>query len=179
MSPFGRFSTTTFVLSLPLSVSLVLQALVSLSDSRDCPARITVDQNVDSAAINCAVLTGNLTNRTHSDFQEVLLSLSETSESVTPSSSDCIDVLVKQGDYIITEFISIRRSARVYGEGDVSVRFNFTAKFDPTRTTEPQYVLSFFNASLVEFKGIDFIGSPGIITIFSATTVLVEDCSFR
>ena len=181
MSPqgFERFSTTVLVLRLPLSVLFVFAALVSLSRTQDCPVWITVDPNVDTAAANCATLTGSLAiNRTCSDFQDALLSLSETT-AVIKSSSDCIDVLVKHGDYTITEFVSIRQNVRFQGEGDVTVRFNFTAKFDPTRTTKPQYVLSFSNASLVELRGIDFFGSPGIITIFSVHTALVEDCSFR
>lgn len=164
-------------MSLRLSIILVVAALVSLSHSQDCSVWVVVDKNAD--AVNCAASTSGWVNGTCSDLQDALLSMAESSTTANHSDRQCTDVLVKQGDYIVTEFISISHNLRVRGEGVVTVRFNFTGKFDPTRTNAPEYVMSFFNADHIELRGIDFIESPGIVTIFSVNTVVIEDCSFR
>ena len=135
---------------------------------------ITVDPTADSA-VDCDTLTGSLANRTCSDLETVLLSLTRN----RTVSSDCIDVLVRQGNYLITEFVSINQNLTLHGEGNVIVHFDFSGKFDPRRTTEPHYVLSFSYADYIELSGIDFIDSPGIITVVSVTTVVVDNCSFR
>ena len=113
---------------------------------------------------------------TFSDLQDALLNISRR-ETV---SEDCINVEVAEGDYVITDFISIsRQSLSLQGAGNVTVRFNFTGEFDPRTTTQPHYVLSFSNADYVRLNGLDFTDSPGIITILNVTTALVENCSFR
>ena len=140
-----------------------------------CSVWITVDPTNDYV-VDCDTMTGSsLVNRTCSDLQAVLLSLTRN----RTVSSDCIDVLVKQGYYLITEFVSINQNLTLHEEGNVIVHFDFSSKFDPRRTTEPHYVLSFSNVDCIELSGIDFIDSPGIITIVSVTTVVVENCSFR
>ena len=165
------------------SVSLLLAALTtpSRADQGPYPTWITVDQRNQSAE-NChssALTVRYLVNRTCSDLQDVLLGLAD-SKTEPQSSNNCIDVIVLEGDYFITENVSIsRKNLRLHGEGNVTVHFNFSAKFDPTKTNEPHYVVSFFNTDLVELHGIDFTDSPGIITVFSVTTVVIEKCSFR
>ena len=94
-------------------------------------------------------------------------------------SPDCVDISVTEGVYLLTEDISISHNLRLRGEGNVTVRFNFSERSDPRRTSQPHYLLSFSNVSHVELSGLDFYDSPGIITIFSVTSVVVEDCSFR
>ena len=167
------FSLTSLCVLLQLFLS---NSLCQSEDQRAaCSVWITVDQIADSA-IDCDTLTSSsLVNRTCSDLQAVLSSLTHN----RTVSSDCIDVLVRQGNYLITEFVSINQNLTLHGEGNVIVQFDFSGKFDPRTTTEPHYVLSFSNVDHIELSGIDFIDSPGIITIVSVTTVVVENCSFR
>ena len=158
-----------------LCVWLQLFSLGSLSHSEDganCSVEITVDKTVDT----CDTLSdGRLSKRTCHDLQLVLLSLTRNEV----SSDDCVDVLVRQGEYLITEYVSINQNLLLHGEGNVTFAFNFSEKFDPRRTTEPHYVLSFSNADNITLSGLDFIHSPGIITVVSVTNVVVENCSFR
>ena len=175
-----RSSTPWSATSLPpplvvLSVSLLLSSLTSLSRSEiDCSTWITVNQSADTA-VECGAVTGNLANKTCSNFQDVLLSLTHN----RTVSSDCIDVSVHQGDYVISEFINISQNLKLNAEGNVTVRFNFSEKFDASNTNEPHYVLSFINIDRVELNGFDFTESPGIITMVSVNTIVIEDCSFR
>ena len=104
-----------------------------------------------------------------SNLQQVLLNVSQQ-EAVT---SDCVDILITEGDYFIIEFVKISRNIRLYGQGKVTVHFNFSAKFNPRRTTQPLYVLSFYNADSLLLRGIDFIGTPGIITIFNLSSTYI------
>ena len=174
-------STPSTPLPLPmviLSASLLLVSLLPLSSSEidrlACTTWIAVDQFGDTT-VDCGTVGGSLANRTCSNFQDVLLSLTHN----RTVSSDCIDVSVYQGDYLISEFITINQNLKLNAEGNVTVRFNFSEKFDPTRTNEPYYVLSFSNMDYVELKGFDFTESPGIITIVSVRAVVIEDCSFK
>ena len=158
-----------------LSASLLLSSVISLSPSETgCSTWITVDQSADTA-VECDAITGSLANKTCSNFQDVLLSLTHN----TTVSSDCIDVSVHQGDYLISEFINISQNVKLSAEGNVTVRFNFSEKFDPTKTDEPHYVLSFVNTDHVELSGFNFTDSPGIITMVSVNTAIIKDCSFR
>jgi predicted outer membrane repeat protein len=88
-------------------------------------------------------------------------------------------VSVHQGDYLISEFINISQNLKLNAEGNVTVRFNFSERFDATNTNEPHYVLSFINIDRVELNGFDFTESPGIITMVSVNTIVIQDCSFR
>ena len=174
----GRSPTLAHSLPVPLAIlsaSLLLSFFISFSRSEtDCSTWITVDQSADTA-VECDAITGSLANKTCSNFQDVLLSLTHN----TTISSDCIDVSVHQGDYLISEFINISQNVKLSAEGNVTVWFNFSEKFDPTKTDEPRYVLSFVNTDSVELSGFDFTDSPGIITIVSVNSVVIDDCSFR
>ena len=163
--------------SLPLPLIILFASLLLSSLSRSeivCSTWITVDQSADTA-VECGAVTDSLANKTCSNFQDVLLSLTHN----RTVSSDCIDVSVHQGDYVISEFINISQNLKLNAEGNVTVRFNFSEKFDPTKTKEPRYVISFVDTDCVEMNGFDFTDSPGIITIVSVNTVVIEDCSFR
>ena len=131
----------------------------------ECSVRVTVDQSV-SGDIEC------IANGTCSDLQVALLKVSRR-EIV---STDCIDIPVTGGKYLITEYINISQSLKLRGKGRVAVHFNFSAMFDPT---QPHYVLSFVNTSHVELSGLDFFDSPGIITAVNISSVTVKNCSFR
>ena len=132
-----------------------------------CSVRVTVDQSesddIDDANIACK------------DLQVALLKVSQR-EIV---STDCIDILVTEGKYLITEYITISQSLKLRGKGHVTLHFNFSEKFDPKRTTQPHYVLSFVNTSHVELSGLDLFDSPGIVTAFNISSVSVKNCSFR
>ena len=134
----------------------------------ECSVRVTVDQSV-SGDIEC------IANGTCSDLQVALLKVSRR-EIV---STDCIDIPVTGGKYLITEYINISQSLKLCGKGHVTVHFNFSAMFDPTQTTQPHYVLSFVNTSHVELSGLDFFDSPGIVTAVNISSVTVKNCSFR
>ena len=158
----GRRALQTAASSLLCSVVLLL--LTRYSDAiQNCSETVRVDQSGPDDG-------GNFP-----DLQDALLSLSRRET----ASNDCISVLVAEGEYVITDFINISQNLSLQGESNVTVRFNFTGKFDPRTTTLPHYVLSFFNANYVRLSGLDFIDSPGIITIFNVTSAIVENCSFR
>ena len=168
-------STSSNSLPLPLAILSASLLLSSLSRSQTaCSTWITVDQSADTA-VECGAVTGSLANKTCSNFQDVLLSLTHN----RTVSSDCIDVSVHQGDYLISEFINISQNLKLNAEGNVTVRFNFSEKFDPTKTKEPRYVISFVDTDCVELNGFDFTESPGIITMVSVNTIVIQDCSFR
>ena len=134
----------------------------------ECSVRVTVDQSV-SDDIECD------DNVTCKDLQVALLKVSRR-ETV---STDCIDILVTEGKYLITEYITIGQSLKLRGKGHVTVHFNFSERFDPKRTTQPHYVLSFVNTSHVELSGLNFLDSPGIVTAVNIVSVTVKNCSFR
>ena len=164
------------LLSVSLLVCTLLPRCSPAAQYEPCSTWITVDRDT---ATDCNPLsTGSLANTTCSDLQDVLLSLTRN-RTLPLSTSDCIDVSVQPGDYLITDFISISHNLRLHGEGNVTVQFNFTGKFDPTQTNEAYYVWSFFNVDYIEMSGFDFSQSPGIITIVSVTTAVIKDCSFR
>ena len=157
----GRRALQTAASSLLCSV--VLLFLARYSDAiQNCSQTVRVDQSAPDDG-------GNFP-----DLQDALLSLSRRET----SSNDCISVLVAEGEYVITDFINISQNLSLQGE-NVTVRFNFTGKFDPRTTTRPHYLLSFINANYVRLSGLNFIDSPGIITIFNVTSAIVENCSFR
>lgn len=151
---------------------------LSLAEFEVCSTWITVSQD---AGVNCSTLSAEpLANRTCSDLQDVLWSISiNTSTTSPPSYPDCIDISVQPGEYVITEFIYISHNLKLHGDGTVTVMFDFTEKFDPSQTNEAQYVWSFFNVEYIEISGFDFPASPGIITVHSVTSALIHDCSFR
>ena len=161
-----------------LSLSLFSTVIISLSLSRafadqlNCSVALTVDKtSTDGERCNSSTA-----NRTCSDLQSALVSLSR----LEISAGDCADVLVREGEYVISDFVTISgRNVRLRGKGSVTVRFNFSGKFDPRRTSVPHYVLSLFNAESVVLSGIDFTDSPGIITVSNVSSVQIEDCSFR
>jgi hypothetical protein len=157
----GRRALQTAASSLLCSV--VLLFLARYSDAiQNCSQTVRVDQSAPDDG-------GNFP-----DLQDALLSLSRRET----ASNDCISVLVAEGEYVITDFINISQNLSLQGE-NVTVRFNFTGKFDPRTTTRPHYLLSFINANYVRLSGLNFIDSPGIITIFNVTSAIVENCSFR
>ena len=160
-------SVNTLGLRICLAIILFL-APASGADVSNCSVRITVDQSVTDAG-NCTA------SGVCSDLQDVLLRVARRAV----FSPDCVDISVTEGVYLLTEDISISHNLRLRGEGNVTVRFNFSERSDPRRTSQPHYLLSFSNVSHVELSGLDFYDSPGIITIFSVTSVVVEDCSFR
>lgn len=171
----ARRSTLDMPLRFLLAIFSTLQLCISPSCSEvTCSTLITVDQSA-STAVDCAIQTGSLANTTCSNLEDVLLSLAHNQT----VSDDCIELSVLQGDYVVREFIAVSQNLKLHGEGNVTVHFNFTDKFDPSMTREPQYVLSFFNTEYIEMSGIDFNESPGIITAFSVTTVVIANCSFR
>ena len=149
----------------------------SLAQFEVCSTWITVSQDT---GVNCSSVSEPLANKTCSDLQDVLWSISiNTSSTSPPSYSDCIDISVQPGAYVITEFIYISQNLKLHGDGRVAVMFDFTEKFDPSQTNEAQFVWSFFNVEYIEIRGFDFPASPGIITVYSVTSVLIRDCSFR
>ena len=131
----------------------------------ECSVRVTVDQSEND----------DIDNGTCSDLQVALLKVSRR-EIV---STDCIDILVTEGMYLITDYINISQSLKLRGKGHVIVHFDFSAMFDPKRTTQPHYVLSFVNTSHVELSGLNFFDSPGIVTAVHIVSVTVKNCSFR
>ena len=154
-----------------LFCAVVLVLLCSRTDAvQNCSVTVRVQSSANDGEGDESTGSG-----VFSDLQDALLSLSQ-GETV---SDDCINVLVAEGEYLITDFISISQNLSLQGENNVSIRFNFSGKFDPRTTTLPHYVLSFFNAKHVQLSGLDFIDSPGIITIFNVTSAVVENCSFR
>ena len=152
--------------------SLLIIATLSFfrvdADTVECSVRVTVDKSA-SDDIECDA------NVACSDLQVALLKVSRR-EIV---STDCIDILVTGGKYLITEYITISQSLKLCEKGHVTVHFNFSEKFDPTQTTQPHYVLSFVNASHVELSGLNFFDSPGIVTAVNTSSVTVKNCSFR
>ena len=168
-----------------LFLSVVSAIFVSLSLTRSVAAQLdhcSVTLRIEPQSPETdftAGCDGSIGNRTCHDLQTALLSLSRGD---SPSPGDCTEVLVPSGNHTITEFIAIsHHNLSLSGEagGNVSVRFNFSGKFDPRRTSEPHYVLSFSNADSIRMTGIDFTDSPGIITVLNVSSVEIEECSFR
>ena len=138
------------------------------ADTVECSVRVTVDQSAGDH-IQCDA------NVACSDLQVALLKVSRRKI----ISTDCIDILVTEGKYLITDYITISQSLKLHGKGHVTVHFNFSGKFDPKRTTQPHYVLSFVNTSHVELSGLHLFDSPGIVTAVNISSVTVKNCSFR
>ena len=157
-----------FCVSLRLLFIIATWSFSRVDADIECSVRVTVDQSVNDD-IECDA------NRTCSDLQVALLKVSRR-EIV---STDCIDILVTGGKYLITDYINISQSLKLRGKGHVTVHFNFSGKFDPKRTTKPHYVLSLVNTSHVELSGLDFFDSPGIVTAVNISSVSVKKCSFR
>lgn len=171
----SRRSTLDIPLRFLLALFSASQLCISPSRSEvTCSTLITVDRSA-STAVDCSLLTDSLANTTCSNLEDVLLSLAHNQT----VSGDCIELSVLQGDYVVREFIAISQNLKLHGEGNVTVHFNFTDKFDPSMTRDPRYILSFFNAEYFEMSGIDFTQSPGIITVFSVASVVITNCSFR
>ena len=157
-----------FRVSLRFLFVIVTWSLTLADADIECSVRVTVDQSARND-IECDA------NGTCSDLEVVLLKVSQR-EIV---SSDCIDILVTEGKYLITDYINISQSLKLRGKGHVTVNFNFSAMFAPKRTTQPHYVLSFVNTSHVELSGLNFFDSPGIVTAVNTVSVTVKNCSFR
>ena len=157
-----------FRVSLRFLLVIATLSLPRVDADIECSVRVTVDQSV-SDDIECDA------NVACKDLQVALLKVSRR-EIV---STDCIDILVTEGKYLITEYITISHSLKLHGKGHVTVHFNFSGKFDPKRTTQPHYVLSFVNTSHVELSGLHFFDSPGIVTAVNISSATVKNCSFR
>lgn len=157
-------AATTLLYSLGVFLNLICLSRADHTTAVNCAVSVTVEE-------------GDVSNEAPSlSLQEVLLNVSRGEI----NSSDCLDILITSGRYIITEFIYIDgQNLTLRGGDNVSISFNFSGKFDPRRTSRAYYVFSIFNANRVQLIGLNFVDSPGIITITNTSTAVVQNCSFR
>ena len=170
-----------FVLSLMLACSAQIYTFSELKASRLCEISIKVEK-VSSSTVywkseqeKMSNTSSQQLNLTTSDLQEALLSLNTT---VFHSANNCVEVVISQGSYSINQSVYLTQNVRIIGEvpGEVYVNFN--------GVTVPQNasfynVITVFGSEFVEFRGINFQWSPGIIAIERVTQVAVTNCNFK
>lgn len=158
-------------LIMELKVYILLCCLfICLGQTYGCRSVITINKSAE----DCRTLSVNASemNKTCNDLQGILLQIAQSD-----IESDCFEVTLLPGKYIISERIHIQRNILIRGVSPVEV--SFEGYFDTTLTREPLYVLSIANTSFAEISGITFRNSPGIVAFVNVLNVLVHNSNFR
>ena len=114
-------------------------------------------------------------NVTTSDLEQALLALNTT---VFHRTGDCVELIISQGHYSISQSVYLRQNVRIIGEspGEVWICFdNLTAP----ENVDSYNSITIYGSDSVFISGIYFSRSPGLIYIERVTKVQVISCSFQ